>query len=427
MNTQYDVIVIGGGTAGTVAAIQAGRAGARTLLVEKNGILGGTMTVAGVNFPGLFFAWGRQVIAGIGWELVRKTLSETGDCLPNMTDPASPHWSKQVRINIAIFAALADQEILDAGVDILFHAMPARISLQTGRWHVDVCTKSGLLPVTAKVLIDCSGDADAVSLAGFPVEHADPAQPGTLDLYCGGYDLAALDFAAIDTALEQALRAGRIQHTDIGWQRKGAKRFLERRGRQGNHITTSPCDTAEGRTRTEIAARRSMLRMFRFFRSQPGLEQFRIEQVAPECGIRESVVIRGKGRITGQDYTSGRLYEDAVCYCFYPIDIHLDNGEGIDFRELPDGAVPTIPRSAMLPVGSEFLIVAGRCISGDRAANSGYRAQAPCMAMGQAAGAMAALSARLGIDPEQLAMDEVRSLLREHGAIVPGTYTSRGQ
>ncbi len=420
MNTQYDVIVIGGGTAGTVAAIQAGGAGARTLLIEKNGMLGGTMTVAGVNFPGLFFARGKQVLAGIGWELICKTLNETGDCLPDMTDPTSPHWRQQIPINIAIFAALADHEIIDAGVDLLFHAMPARIHRQSDTWHVDACTKSGLQPVTGKVLVDCSGDANAVSLAGFRVERAEPTQPGTLALCCSGYDPDTLDIAAIDAALEQALKAGRIRHTDIGWQRTGTRRFLERRGRQANHISTGPADLAEGKTRAEIAARQSMLRMFRFFRSQLGLERFRIEQVASECGIRESVVIRGKGRITGQDYMSGRLYDDAVCYCYYPIDIHLDDGEGIDLRPLPDGAVPTIPRSAMLPADSEFLLVAGRCISGDREAQSAFRVQAACMAMGQAAGVMAALSARSGVDPEQLAMDEIRSLLREHGAIVPG-------
>jgi hypothetical protein len=420
MNTQYDVIVIGGGTAGTVAAIQAGRAGARTLLVEKNGMLGGTTTVAGVNFPGLFFAWGKQVIAGIGWELVLKTLKETGDALPDMADSTSPHWRKQIPLNVAIFAALADQAVLDAGVDLLFHAMPARINRHIDAWEVDVCTKSGLRRVTAKVLVDCSGDANAVSLAGLPVERIEPAQPGTLAMLCGGYDLDALDIAAIDVALEQALKIGRIQYTDIGWHKKGANHFLGRRGRQSNHITVGSADTAEGRTQAEIAARQSMLRMFRFFRSQPGLEQFRIEQVASQLGIRESAVIRGKGRITGRDYLSGRLYDDAVCNSFYPIDIHRDGGEGIDLRFLPDGVVPTIPRSAMLPAGSEFLIVAGRCISGDREAHSAYRVQASCMAMGQAVGVMAAMSARCSIDPEQLAMAEIRSQLRQHGAIVPG-------
>ena len=82
-NEHCDVIVIGGGTAGVVAATQAGRAGAKVLLVEKTGMLGGTTTTGGVNFPGLFHAWGRQVIAGIGWELVTRCVTETGGTLPD--------------------------------------------------------------------------------------------------------------------------------------------------------------------------------------------------------------------------------------------------------------------------------------------------------------------------------------------------------
>ncbi|HET6428574.1 MAG TPA: FAD-dependent oxidoreductase, partial [Phycisphaerae bacterium] len=82
--------------------------------------------------------------------------------------------------------------------------------------------------------------------------------------------------------------------------------------------------------------------------------------------------------------------------------------------------VPTIPRGAMLPAGSRFLLVAGRCISGDKEAHSAYRVEAPCMATGQAAGAMAALSAQTGADPEDLPIPDVHAMLRQHGAIVPG-------
>ena len=240
-------------------------------------------------------------------------------------------------------------------------------------------------------------------------------------MHCSGYDVNRLDFAAIDAALQQALADGRLRCTDIGWHKgEGVRGFLEGHGHNKNHVTTGPADTAMGRTQAEVAARQSLLRMHRFFRAQPGLERFSIDWVAPECGIRESVVIRGKGRICGRDYVAGKRYDDAVCYCFYPIDIHLDHGEGIDYRPLPEGTLPTIPRAAMLPAGGEFLLVAGRCISGDREAHSAYRVEAPCMAMGQAAGAMAALSAQTGRDPEQLPIQQIHDLLRQHGAIVPG-------
>jgi len=420
MMRQCDVLVIGGGTAGTVAAIQAGRVGASTLLVEKNGVLGGTLTVAGVNFPALFHAWGRQVVAGIGWELVRRTLEETGQSPGDLDDPAAAHGKRQPRVDRAVFAALADEAVLDAGAELLLHAMPARVAFEDGAWRVDLCTKTGLRPVVAKVLIDATGDANAVTLAGLEVERPQPVQPGTLVMHCGGYDPDALDYDAIGAAFKQALVEGRIRHTDIGWRREGPRGFLVSRGVNKDHITVAAAETSEGKTAVEVEARRSMLRVIRFFRSQPGLENFCIHDFALECGIRETVVIRGKKRITGEDYVGGRLWDDAVCYSFYPIDIHLDHGEGIDWRQLPEGVVPTIPRGAMLPAGSRFLIAAGRCICGDREAHSAYRVEASCMAIGQAAGAMAALAARTAADPEELPISDIRDLLEAHGAIVPG-------
>ena len=105
---------------------------------------------------------------------------------------------------------------------------------------------------------------------------------------------------------------------------------------------------------------------------------------------------------------------------FYQIDEHLHDGNGINQRPLAQGVLPTIPRAALLPADSRFLIAAGRCVSSEREANSALRVQCPCMAMGQAAGAMAALSARTGVDPEALPLEEVFALLREYGAIVPG-------
>lgn len=142
----HDVIVLGGGTAGVVAAIQAGRAGATTLLVEKTGMLGGTMTNGGVNFPGLFHAWGRQVISGIGWELVSRAVVEAGDTLPDFTDYKRPHWQLHVRVDAFLYAALCDEAAVAAGVKILLHAMPAALceAPEGDGWNVTLCTKTGL-------------------------------------------------------------------------------------------------------------------------------------------------------------------------------------------------------------------------------------------------------------------------------------------
>ena len=111
MRSNYDVVVVGGGTAGVVAAVQAGRAGARTLLVEKSAMLGGAMTQEGVNAPAHFFAWGKQIIRGIGWELVRRTLEETGQPVPTPESTRDNATPSHLPVNIMVFAALCDEAV----------------------------------------------------------------------------------------------------------------------------------------------------------------------------------------------------------------------------------------------------------------------------------------------------------------------------
>lgn len=417
MKSQYDVIVVGGGTAGVVAAVQAGRAGATTLLVEKNGMLGGTVTVAGINAPARFYAWDQQVIRGIGWELVRRSLEVEGRPVPTLE---SLRKRGAIPVDRMIFAALCDEAVLGAGVDLLLHAMPATVAFEQGGWKLGLCTKSGLRETRGKALIDATGDANAVALAGFELVRPALVQPATLQMRCSGYDPDALDHAAIKAASEAAIAAGELRVTDVAWDDKGPEKFLRRWGGNANHFHAHGAETSEGRSAAEVEGRRSVLRMYRFFRKQPGLEKFSVDWISPEAGIRETATIRGKATIAVQDYESGRVYEDALCHAFYPIDEHLHDGKGFNTRRLKPNVLPTIPRGAMLPAGSRFLIAAGRCVSSDREANSAVRVECPCMAMGQAAGAMAALSARTGLDPEELPLDDIRALLREHGAIVPG-------
>jgi hypothetical protein len=179
--------------------------------------------------------------------------------------------------------------------------------------------------------------------------------------------------------------------------------------------------TSAGKSDAEIKGRQALMRIYRFLRRQPGLEKVTIDACATECGIRETYTIVGKKRVTHGDYTSGRLWEDAVSYSFYPIDVHRSDGDGIDIRPLSEGSFPTMPRGALLPVGSKNLMVAGRSAAGDKEANSAYRVQASCMGMGQAAGALAALACRHNCDVEDVPLPELYDLLAEYGAIVPGT------
>ena len=429
MKHEYDVIVFGGGTAGTVAAIQAGRIGASTLLVEKNGILGGTMTLGGINAPAHFFAWGKQIIGGIGWELVRRTLEETGCPIPAPRPTQGPQDRQNmyaVTMDRGIYAALCDEAAIQAGVDLLFHAMPAAIAYQENGWTVTICTKTGLRKLRAKVLIDATGDANAVHLAGFEVVHPDVVQPATLQMYCSGYDPSTIDFDALRVAEKQAISTGELKSTDVGWYDNGPATFLHNHGSNANHLQAPHAETSDGKTIAELEARKAVLRMHRFFRKQPGLENFRVDWICSEAGIRETVTIKGKQTISVQDYEAGKTYEDAVCNAFYPIDEHLNDGKGINYRDLKPNTLPTIPRGALLPEGSRFLIVAGRCVSSDREANSGLRVACSCMAMGQAAGVMAALSAQSGVDPNALPLKDVLATLREQGAVVPEDDSTSG-
>ena len=137
----------------------------------------------------------------------------------------------------------------------------------------------------------------------------------------------------------------------------------------------------------------------------------------PETGFRESYRILGETLITVKDYTSGRHFEDAISYAFYPVDLHTRTG--VRPKPLKRGTIPTVPLRALIPKGSENIIVAGRCVSSDRLANSGLRVQAACMGMGQAAGATAALAAQSTSTPLQVPLSKIHELLQKHDAIVP--------
>ncbi len=382
VSSKGDVLVVGGGTAGTVAAIQAARAGAKTLIVERNSQLGGTMTTGGVAFPGLFDAWGKQIIAGIGWELVKESVELDGGSFPDFSKVPQRHWQNQVRINKFLYALLAEEKCEQAGVEIAYYEFPHAIAETAEGWQVDCVGFGTRRRVLCKQIVDCTGGAEVVGLLNLPRLREDEIQPSSM-LF------------------------------QLGTANTPGRRSLQQ-------LYVHGADSSNSRTVTaaNLTGRRAILQRVR-------KEKKQLMHLQPETSFRESCRIVGETMITVDDYRSGRLFEDAVCNAFYPVDLHTRTG--VRPEPLPSGTVPTVPLRALIPKDSRNMIVAGRCVSSDRLANSALRVQAPCMAMGQAAGAAAALASKGDTTPLEVSFPDLVKLLEEHGAIVPPGDSGRAR
>ena len=213
-----------------------------------------------------------------------------------------------------------------------------------------------------------------------------------------------------------ALKEGRLKKGDT-W---GGNAFQPIRSKSGNcnHVYGADSSTAATQTQTNLAGRKSILRMLKFLKTIPGGEKASIDRMMTETASRETYRIKGERVLTVNDYTSGRTFKDSICYSFYPIDLHEKGG--VKPKKLTPGTYPTIPRSCLIPKGSKNFMVAGRCLSSDRLANSAARVQASCMAMGQATAVTAALAAKKGISPGDVDLAEIHAELQKHNAIVIG-------
>ena len=375
ITNQIEVLVVGGGTAGTIAAIQSARAGAKTLIIERGTQLGGTTTTGGVAFPGLFDAWGKQIIAGIGWELVKECVELDGGTLPDFSKVPKHHSMNQVKVNQFLYPILAEEKCKQAGVEIAYYESPHSIIKSADGWQVDCVGFGTQRRVLCKQIIDCTGGAEVVGMLNLQRLREPETQPGSMLFSLG-----------------KPYETGRVGVIDS----------LYIHGADSTNSRTVTAANLKGREDLLAKVRSSKKRLM---------------HRQPEASFRESYRIRGETLITIDDYTSGRVFEDAVCYAFYPVDLH--GSDGVKCKPLTAGVIPTVPLSALVPKGSRNIIVAGRCVSSDRLANSGLRVQASCMAMGQAAGATAALAAQQNTTPLKVALKDIREMLSKHGAIVP--------
>lgn len=404
-----DVAVIGGGTAGVFAAISAAKTGAKTVLIEKNNILGGTVTVANVNYPGLFFAWGKPIIDGPCMEAVRRTIKAGGAVMPKISRKPEYHWQEQILLNRFIYTAVLFQMCDEAGVTVLCSAMISDVAEEKDGLCLIVTDKSGLLQIKAKKAIDATGDANLCQIAGYAVEKSAEQQPATLQNHISGYDISAIPteeirngFSSSDlpdfVTADDLIRYLRIQKIDM-------------------HVASVDADTSEGKTALEKRAYYQTLKAYEYLRSMKGLEGLRIDFAAEETGVRETNRIVGESTVTEEDYIGGKFYPDSVCYAFYPIDRHVPDGIVQRFHE--EDVTAKIPYRALIPKKSKHILCAGRCISSDIYANSAVRVEAVCMATAQAAGCAAALAAESGAEVKKVPYPSLCRALEAIGAIVP--------
>lgn len=420
-NIETDVLVVGGGTAGVVAAIQAGRAGVKTCLIESGSQLGGTTTTGGVSFPGIFHAWGKQIIGGIGWELVMEAVKLNDEILPNFSiipnNTSIRHWRHQVTVNGALYAMLAEEKCLEAGVDIHYYETPTEITFNNGKWTVKTVGKGIVNEISCNQIIDCSGNAAAASIAGFTLLREEDTQPGSFIFRIGGYDFDSLDLSKIPKEYHGRLQQNMLINEEVKVE-SSVNNFPPTPPYNYVYVHGADSSTAELHTKANIEGRASLLNLIRKLRTFPGCEKLKLMSAQPETAVRETYRIDGLYKVTHEDYVSGKVFEDSLSYSFYPIDLHRD-GQSIYQEFLKQDIVATIPLRALIPKNSRNFLVAGRCLSSDRLSNSALRVQASCMGMGQAAAAAAVLAIKNKVTPADVPIDELKRLLKEHGGIVP--------
>lgn len=438
-----DVLVVGGGTAGFPAALSAARNGARTVLVEKYGFLGGTATAGLVGpFMGVMATTdgGRvQLVRGIFDETIRRMEQLGGATHPEKVRPGTMLSGFKVSGHDGVtpfdpetLKYVAAELCLEVGVDLRLHSQFVQPLLDDGRVvGVVVVGKSGLQAVRASVVVDCTGDGDVAAASGAPMAKGRQSdglcQPATLFFRIGNVDGQAVEryafehpediesgrpFASLVQAASSELQLPRDRINMYPTPEPSVWRV-----NAGRILRVDGTDVMD-LTRAEIEGRRQARLLLQFFRKyMPGCERAVLVDTATQVGVRESRRIVGEYVITLEDLATGRAFPDVVALSCYPVDIHspTDSSGGIR-GDMPTAPVYQIPYRSLLPLEVEQLLVAGRCLSATHEALAAVRVMPACFAMGQAAGTAAAIAARRGVPPRGVAMASLHAALREQGA-----------
>jgi hypothetical protein len=440
VTTHVDVLVVGSGPAGLAAAIASARNGARTLLVERFGFLGGNLTagLVGPCMTSYSLDGTQQLIKGIFEEFVLR-MERIGAAIHpskisagseysgfivyghDKVTPFEPEAAKQVALEMC----------LESGVELLLHTFVADAIVESDTLTgVIIANKSGLQAIRSTITIDCSGDADVAARAGVPFEIGRQedglTQPMTLFFRVANVDDERVieyvkahpeDYRPFASLVQKAREQGEfpIPRRGIGLYKTlkpGVWRINTTR------IQRLDGTRAEDLTRAEIEGRRQVQALLQFFRKWlPGFESCELLDTAVTIGVRETRRIVGEYTLTLDDLASGREFDDVIALAGYPVDIHSPTGDGGGASgEWQTANVYQIPYRSLIPIKIEQLLVAGRCISATHEALGAIRVMPPAFAMGQAAGTAAALALEYGVSPRRVPVPKLQRVLINQGA-----------
>lgn len=405
---ETDVLVVGGGSAGPLAAIAATRSGLRVLLIESQSALGGSRTVMGVDTFYGFYSPGentRRVVGGLPYEIVQRLIAKGAA----FSRPNTFGAGIGITYDIEELKILFETMVIEAGVELLLHTFVPEVIIENNQLKgVLAANKAGLTKIYAKIIIDTTGDADIAAKAGAPFELAGtegrPVQSLSMIFFMGNVDTErafSISQAERTQIMDDTVAGGKYKLNRIG----GSIHNTPHPGFVHVNMTRIPnVDATDpfALTKAEIEGRRQVQEYIRFLNNElPGFEKAYLAMTAPYIGVRETRRIRGEYVLTGADVIQGQQFEDAVACCAAPIEDH-HAGKGVRWQYVQGPGYYQIPYRTLLPLRVNNLLVAGRSLSATHEAQASARNSAQCMAMGEAAGSAAELTAKLGIQPRDL-------------------------
>ena len=414
------VLVVGSGPAGIAAAVASARGGADTMILERYGCLGGALSVSNVSSYSYSVNKHPETLSGIPLEIDRRC-REYGASAPD-------YRGSGIFVDAELYKCMLDQWMAEEGVKILLHTTVIGAHVEDGRLlGVIVHSKSGIGIILAERTVDATGDGDVAALSGAPFEKSerDIIQPVSVVFGISGVDTEKFKNHFLTPGNNGFATVFQTAADNGEWNSKkrgGAWKILTPEGDiKSLNLTLVyeiDCTDVFDLTRAEIEGRRQIMHIIRLFRKygkEIGLENCSLRAIAPQLGLRESRRIEGKYRITEKDVRSQQSFEDSIGRLICSIDLFADKKNSY----MPTSTETfSVPYRALLPKKVDGLIVAGRCISCDRVSFGALRLMVGCALTGQAAGAAAALSVKSGKDLKNIDLPLLQSDLKKLGAML---------